>query len=320
MTAPPTRTRPSAIAGDAHAGRDRGLLASAGSLLGSRFFWFLLLTFIAGLGLLHPPAVEPLPGGTTVNRLADTILGHELRHKLGDAFIIAALLSILLDRYLKHELLREATKDVLSFAAGHDVPPKLKDVIAAILRQPYMRQAFELTLALEPLGKTAFVRLVLKTRYSVRNLTGDRQHYPFQSAIEKSYVAYESSRIRRVKVSDEAGTAIDLCDFDLIPQTPGEDGYVRFAKDVVLPPSGELSVETERSTVYPDSYFYVLDILQFTEGVTVRVSSGDDYAWNVVFGAAGNAQRQGPVWTHPGAHLPGQYVRITWNRKHRGAG
>jgi hypothetical protein len=195
------------------------------------------------------------------------------------------------------------------------VPPKLKRVITAILRQPCVREDFQITLNLEPLATPGFVRLVLKTEYVVRNLTGDSQRYHFQSAIEKSYAPCEASALRRVQVRANGRMLIDKAQADL-PQTPGVDGYLRFVHDVEVDAAGSLSVLTERSAAYADSYFYVLDVLDFTQGITVRAVSTADFDWNVVFGAAGPVTHKGTTWEHPGAHLPGQYVRILWTRKH----
>lgn len=287
-------------------------------LLPNRFFGFLLVTFFVGIALLHPPLLIALPHGELMDYWLDAVLHGELRPKLGDAVIIAGLLSILLDRYLKLELLREVARDVLSFAAGHDLPPKLKAVISQILRQPYVRENFKITMELKPFAHSDIVRLQMKTEYVVRNLTNDRQRYRVRSAIEKSYVHGEESAIHIVSVS-QGGRVVLAKSEPNLPRMPEVDGYIRFSEDVDLLPLASISVETLRSAPYRDSYFYVLDFLELTQDVVVQVITTQDYDWNVVFGATGTATHQGNEWRHPGTHLPGQYVRVIWNKKSIGA-
>ena len=113
-------------------------------------------------------------------------------------------------------------------------------------------------------------------------------------------------------VFDNCRKILDLGRADL-PQSIGDDGYVRFKDKLRLPGSSSLHVTTVREAIYPDSYAYVLDFLEITLGATITVLAPERFTCHVIFGARGESTPpQGSTWSHPGAHLPGQYARIVW--------
>lgn len=273
-------------------------------------FWLLVsIMFVVGVLLINETPIHHIP---YIERV-----GHHFLEKLGDALVIAALLAYPVDQYLKSRLLREVSRDVLSFTAGHDVPGEMKNVITDILRRPYARRHFRIRFSLHPVtfpGPLSCVRLEMLTSYEVHNLTHQMIPYTLQSAIEKSYLSqHEPSTIRAVR------TATFQLNQEEIRSADGyreDDTHVRFSKPMELAPVGKtpLTVSTERTSVYPESYFYILDVLDLTLGATVEVVDSPGFCWNVMFAVPGSPSQSRNTWSHPGAHLPGQFIRIMWTK------
>jgi hypothetical protein len=279
--------------------------------------------FMLGILLVTPSLLSRLPLGYRINEGLDWILRpDELRVKLGDALIIAALLTIGLDRYLKKRLLEDATRDVLAFAAGHALPVEMRNVVRKLLRAPYLRRAFEIRLSVAPLpAHPHFVRLTMTTEYLIEALTDDAPPYEFRTAIEKSpWSSIEKSALLEASVSQDNKKLIN-CDTQQLTERPAgrpDDDvatYISFEQKLTLSSNMPAKAYTRRSAIYPESYFYVLDILQTTIGVRVLVDQSDEFSWHVYFGATGDVDHQGDRWEHPGVHLAGQFVRISWFKR-----
>ncbi len=149
------------------------------------FYIFVSVLFCLGV-FLSVPRYWPLPVRRILNRLPDS-----LPEKLGDAFIIACILAIGVDEFVTYKLFEEATRDVLSFAAGHLLPPNARIVVSNLIKAPFIRDDLKLRIRLEPLcnqrsNETELVRLTLLTDYVVENLTGSPVSCPFRTSIEKS--------------------------------------------------------------------------------------------------------------------------------------
>jgi formiminoglutamase len=92
--------------------------------------------------------------------------------------------------------------------------------------------------------------------------------------------------------------------------------YIFVDEKVKLPPKGrpQIHVETTRTIVYPESWFYVLDLLDLTIDVDVVLGDEKNFRWKVHFGAHGEPEDSPGRWRQPGAHLPGHFARITWTK------
>lgn len=286
--------------------------------LGSWFFWAIVGLLLVSLMLLANDYVGALPFiGPRANQLLDSVLGVPLREKLGDALLIAAVLAAIVDRYLKLNLLKEVQRDALSFAAGHVLPDLIRYRIADLIREPYARENFKMTLALVSI-RTGEVKLTMRTSYDVVNLTHRRQRYEVRSAIEKGQGSItHDAQLEDVSLS--GSTSFHVSDEQLRPGHRGvndEGMYLRYTRAVTLEPvnTTPLHVATTRSIICPESWFYVLDVLELTLGIEITVERLAEFDWRVHFGARGDPQTAPGSWTHSDVHLPGQFVRIAWTK------
>lgn len=281
--------------------------------LGKGFFWSVVALFIGGIVLIEPDIVlAHLLFGQKINLAIDWVLPSALREKLGDAFIIAGILAMVVDKYLKRNLLVEVMRDALSFAAGHTLPSPIKSTITDMIRTPYARKGFKIRFTLTDLpDHPQYIKMIMHTSYDVVNLTARKQGYTVRTAIDKSYLNMRDSELLALGIS--GSTCISFGDSELRANRKVDSHYYYYDHKVTLEPRGGtmLHVETTRSIVYPDRWFYVLDVLQLTMGIEVQVRK-DRFTWDADFGAYHERCSCSTGWACSGVYLPGQFVRVTW--------
>ena len=277
--------------------------------------FYVLIAGLVGLGVVFA-MITPI--ASALQFIAHTTFGWvaEVEERLGDALIIAGILAFAVDRFMKGQLLAEVTRDVLSFAAGHALPDGLKERVNGLIRLPYARNSFTMCLVLTPLAREGFVRVTMHTTYVVSNLTGEPRRYLVKSAIEKSpwHDEIEPGRLISVKISGPTTQEFDAA--QLPGLQPGQT-QLAFSTGVDLPKKGgaPLVVETVRSAVYRDSWYYILDFVDTTEVVTIITKPVPGIRRNVnVPQLEVQPVPQGDAWPCGGVYLPGQFVRISWTR------
>lgn len=246
-----------------------------------------------------------------------------LIEKLGDAFLIAGILSVGVDQYVKHRLAEEVANDVLSFALGYPLPDRMREEIHYVLRLPYVREDFEMQIALSRVeGHAGFVRAEMKTFFRVMNLSELPQDYPFRSRIApSSYPSVGQNDILGVSYASEKA----LDGKTLKGKIHLTDGEREFQTTVHLPPRSSnerISFWTHRTGIFKEEDTYILDILEPSMGITIRVDESSGFKWNIHFPLHGKAERipedKPDRWEHHGVFLPGQHVKISWT--HRSGG
>lgn len=275
-----------------------------------RYVLFLVVASLIGTLLLEPKFVGPWLN-TWLNWLGG------LREGLGEALIIAVILAVGVDRYVKNRLLTEVTRDVLSFIAGHNMPDKLKRLIEDLWRCQYVRNKFEIHFALEDIDIPNFVRLRMTTTYTVWNLTEETVDYKVRTSLEKpQWGDPGSSALEEIIVSGSDDFKISHEEIRKDQRDTGT--YLIFERNMKLLPAARqtpLKVKTVRSAVYPDMWFYVLDLLEPTMGIKIYTDPQIKFDWHVDFfhGRGGSSHRVN-FWEHRTAYLPGQSARVTWAR------
>jgi hypothetical protein len=286
---------------------------------GDLSFYLLMALFLivgATFAEFRPISMVFLGTGFSWSSPAQTAFS-QVEEKLGDAVMIAGLIAIGVDRYVKGKLLTEVARDVLSFAAGHDLPPALKQRVSGLIRVPYYRRDFQMRLTLAPLDN-GLVRVTMRTRYIVYNLTDASPPYVVKTAIEKSvWSSEEPSRLLKLELSGSENWSIFSNTLPQWKDQPSDKAYLEYGKETSLSPAGgvPLKVKTKRSSVYPQSWYYVLDILDTTADLTIITDHYPNFTWQVeVPQRSVRRDPHGTRWPCPGVYLPGQFVRITWTR------
>jgi hypothetical protein len=270
--------------------------------------WKLLILLATGSSFMM---IEHIPGNLVKNH---TVL--VFSEKLGEALVLAAVLAAVVDKTLKHEFLKEVSEDILSAAAGHTLPDRLKSTISTIIQSPYIRKNFIIKFTISDIAdRPGFVLLTMHASYDVVNMRDEWQPYFVRTAIDKNNYFSHEGRLLALSISD--GTEHSFNDQQMLKNRKEDRFYYYFEKEVTLRPRGALplNVATTRSIVYPETWFYVLDILEITDGITVEFAGSDRFEWDVHFGPRRYCDCDGRLWKCAHVFLPGQFVRVSWKRK-----
>lgn len=240
---------------------------------------------------------------------------------LGDAFFIAGVLGLIVDRNLKTEL----AKDALSVLVGWEVPKTICESVKDLIRLPSIRRGFTITYDIANCETIpGFIRLTSVAEFSVFNLTTGRFYYEFRSRVE--HTRFEM--VRAAKLSN-AILEMEICENRnepgnsvlMSPSTQKLDSADSMERmsPTRISAKGERWFKTKREQYFPDNFFAVLDLLPpACEGVTVQIRAPTAFAVDAFFGTEEQPERQRigdlDVWVSTQVYLPGQHLRVTWSK------
>ena len=240
--------------------------------------------------------------------------------KVGEALFVGGVVSLVMDRFLKAELFTEIARDVLQFTIGYELPKQVQDEIRYLVRLPFVRRNFEMALFIEPIeNHPGYVSVRMDTNFQVENLAKVSLEYEFTSSIQVCpYADVRESSIDRIEADGHVleGQA-------LIEKTEVDPHFRQVHQSVKIPEHAadrRIPFSTVRTTVFRERDVYVLDILEPTIDVTIRMITPDDLTSDVYFPSRirGTTKRSHPqrptVFVHHGVFLPGQFIRIRWSR------
>src|ERR1044072_2315501 len=287
--------------------------------------WVLLpLLFI--VGLILATGFE-CPEILSRNRTLGTICflpdkAAEVFHKIGEAFMIAAVLAAVVDEDLKSKLITDSSR----FISGRNLPPILRDYLHDYLSSPFVRARWDIKYTIKEWPEhRGYIKLITRSEYVMENHSRHRALYDFAYEVEKSL----DSSIGKTEI-----TAIELPGSGrvtgqaLADAILEENEYVRYPRNpqsLRLKPvkSGEIytfaseSIECFRDTQY--SYFWAMHPVLVTTLIVnypkndFRVSLELTFEKNDV--AIKEELTDGTKWTINMPILPGQGFVARWDRK-----
>lgn len=250
----------------------------------------------------------------------------EVFHKIGEAFMIAAVLAAFVDEDLKSKLITDSSR----FMSGRNLPSTLRDSLHDYLSSPFVRASWDITYTIEAWPEhEGYIKLITRSEYVMENHSRHRALYDFVYEVEKSlYPNIGETTITAVELPGRGrvtGQALD----DAILE---ENEYVRYPRNpqsLRLKPvkGGEIyefaseSVECFRDTQY--SYFWAKYPVMVTTLTVIypknnfRVSLELTFEKNDV--AIKEESDSGTKWTIDMPMLPGQGFVARWDRKTSGS-
>jgi hypothetical protein len=141
-------------------------------------------------------------------------LQSQFSESLGDALIIAGVLALTVDYYLKNRVLREVSSDVSKYLIGYQLPGEVQDRIKGLLQTTWIRRNCKVRCRLtelpEPLGH---IRLEVTISDEMENITNDTLPYTNTLEFEK----HDPERVIELRCDSEdrraryylAGTALN---------------------------------------------------------------------------------------------------------------
>ena len=229
------------------------------------------------------------------------------RHSLGEAAIIAALLVLLVDPFLKARLLREAAQDIFHYLLGFDQQPQIKERLKRLVFDTKLfRKNFNARYKLVP--ERDLMRIEFDYDFELINPTEEVIEFPLKIDFEKA----ENLRLDFLSlVSSEKS-------YRWCPQLKpkSDDPWViqGFAESVKIQPASRgitYRYSGKCSFTYPRTFYYAQHFGYPTIGVTITVECPPSFE----IGAPPTPMHEGNVWKYEGLFMPGDHINIRWSPK-----
>ncbi len=229
------------------------------------------------------------------------------RHSLGEAGVIAALLVLLVDPFLKARLLREAARDIFHYLLAFDQPPEIKERLKRLVFETKLfRKNFNARYNLVSEGNS--MRIELEYDFDLVNPTEEAIDFPLKIEFEQAenphldfltLVSPEKSYKSQPNLEPEKD---DPC----VLQGLGEAVRIQPAsKGVSYRFSGKCSVK------YPLSFYYAQHFGYPTIGVTVTIVAPA----SIDVSATPTPAHEGNIWRYEKLFMPGDHINLRWKPK-----
>ena len=105
------------------------------------------------------------------------VLRRLLAVSVGEALIVAAILGLTVDRYIKQYLIRKASQDVSKYLVGYNLPDEIKARIQALMGTALIRRNWQIAYTLDPLPLSDEVIIDVRYTFELENVSNTIQYY-----------------------------------------------------------------------------------------------------------------------------------------------
>jgi len=230
---------------------------------------------------------------------------HEVVTTLAQALIVAGILSLVVDRFVKQHFLREVTTNAFHYLIGYDLPTQMIDSIKSLTRTTIVRSRFCLDYRFEAYEGEK-LKGVVSIDYEVENYSTDPELYTPVVAVEvvenptflelgfygphnTGYSWDQEALKNRVRPPEKGSVQIYGEPLKVPPRKPGETYRVSCKYSIVAPQP------------YTDAFIFSYPTMDAT--VTASMPMGFTF---LVSGTKGVGNR----WHLDRLFLPGQGIRV----------
>lgn len=283
--------------------------------------WLLaaLVTFALLVSLRRKPKasfysvlVAALIWGCALFLVVPPFFNAEFSHSLGDAFVIAALLSATVDQYVKGRVLHEVTDDISKYLIGYRLPEQLQDRIRAIMQTRWILRDFEVRIRFRTINARS-LEVDVNRSERVQNISSETQQY------EDCIVFSKLERKRVIELRCDSDSSEDTYHFDEQSVLHVEEsGQIRHVgRSVKVPPASDTERDFQFSKRYvaPHSFSSkeVFTFTQTTIGASIQVIDAPE---GVIFHLTPAPDQSAHLrWTYNRLFLPGEQIAIQWERQ-----
>jgi hypothetical protein len=263
------------------------------------FFIIILLLLASGVSLLffQVPYLEPA-----------------FVHSLGDALIIASILSLTVDLYVKERVLQEVSSDVSKYLIGYRLPEAVQDRIRALLQTRWIRRNCNLRLRLTEIpNKPGYVKIEMVVIRDLENITTEEASYQDKYTYEK----HLPEKVLEMRCDSADLTAqYRIADPGLAKEKEDEPGVMQALGNVVkIPPVFETLGRRYQFTVryeaeYPDNYSDIISFELPTISVVFEAECPPGFRVSVSPAGVTTPNR----WEYRKLFLPGEHIRFRWEK------
>ena len=257
----------------------------------------------------------------------------ETFNRIGEAFIIAPLLALIVDEAAKKKLIREFSLDISAHIIGRLLPDQLREHLRSYLQMLLVRTRWDVTYTIDKWEDDkgqivpGYVKLSTTSEYDMENRSHEHADYKFTYDVEDSfYPDIGKTRITCVQLPGDGPLEGDALQNDV----KAENGYQRFPrvpKTIPLEPYNSRSkpsykfraesIECFRDSAY-SPFFAAYPVMEAT--LTVLYKKADfNVTLELTFDDNSAAEkkeltdREGTEWTIRGPILPGQGFLARWD-------
>ena len=233
---------------------------------------------------------------------------------MGDALMIASILGLTVDYFLKERVLREVSADVSKYLIGYRLPVEVQDRIRFLLQTQWIRRNFHIRCRLVEIGADR-INLEINVSHDIQNITSEPR--PYQHFIE--YEAHEPQRVLEMRCdSNDARARYRIADADIqVREKPDDPGVMQvLGRKVKIPPVHESVGRTYTFTSryvldYPSHYSEAINFSLPTINVTLEVECPNNYRMTASDADISGYNR----WEYRRLFLPGENVSFRWQRQ-----
>jgi hypothetical protein len=230
-------------------------------------------------------------------------------HPIGESLVVAGVLVLLIDPFLKERLLKEASKGIFHYLLGFDQEPEIQERLKELVfKTTLLRRNYNIKCVLIP--ENDRMRLDMDVSFEVFNPTTEGQKYIHAAQFEK----VEQPKSRGMSLISEARS---YCKKD-VPFEPRKDDV-----EVLESNAGSLNIEpsskkisykfsTKVSLLYPLEFFHAIHVGTPTIGMHVEVIPPEGF--RVTAAHFKNMDHIGNIWDYRDLFMPGEHVNIRWER------
>ena len=231
----------------------------------------------------------------------------EVFEHIGIALIIASVLGLTIDFWLKKQI----TEDVFKASVGYLLPAELRDELHWLYGQRFLCTQHTQVIQLEPIGTTDFLRLVSSDKRVIKNLTPDQQELDHGLEIDEWFCDGHESQVLEYgwQTKDKKETAFEVkkkgCILDYTPKNK-----------IVLAAGEEVAIESKFAEIRKRSDCFVFLSRWATKNPQVEIIAPEGFGFDVTFdtrdGASGVTHIGSSRYQLQSVLLPFQGMRIRW--------
>jgi hypothetical protein len=265
------------------------------------FFYIIFLLIVVGTALLivRPPY----------------FVSEEFFHALGHAFIIAAILAITVDHYVKERVLREVSLDVSKYLVGYRLPEEVQNRIRELMQTKFIRRKFEVrcTFTESQSGKKLIAEFQIADE--LQNITSEPLFYQDSMEFEK----HESVIIHEMKCHSSDIAASYHYDSEALKDftTANDTHTLTCGKGLQIPPVVEsvgssYRFQSKYQQIHPTAFSDYISFKFPTIGVSVEIANAPK---NYLFFVTPKPEfASHHRWEYKRLFLPGERITISWKR------
>jgi len=225
-------------------------------------------------------------------------------HELSQALMVAGILTIAVDPFLKRKLLREASKDIFQYMLGFSLPEPIRERLHSIISETKLyRENMTSHYALSEVGE--FIQIDVEQEYEIVNPTLRKINFEPHLQFEKG----ENPNLKSIICFDNPQYGKGAA---LTPNSKEPSSLEYFGRVVKLPSKQRRRFKYQYSVQIPFSVGYYFPYFQYpTIGLALSIKHDPSL---VVTATPATSQLPGE-WRYAQLFMPGDHIDVRWERK-----